>query len=155
MRPFLVGSKYCVSMLVKKQVNVGEETFDSFGLLVFVLASVVLCPSNPRLLSRYNAQKVWSCLSNAVCKISGKKSCKLHKSLLLPACLLVSSKQFKKQVNPLYCHQIIIVKISFHSFTGTVGDKTHYKGPYDCLKSIYRTQGIKGWYKGLVPMAWR
>ena len=40
-------------------------------------------------------------------------------------------------------------------FSGHASDKTHYKGPYDCLKSIYRQQGIRGWYKGLVPMAWR
>ena len=38
---------------------------------------------------------------------------------------------------------------------GHASDKTHYKGPFDCLKSIYRQQGIRGWYKGLVPMAWR
>eukprot|EP00093_Oithona_nana_P014145 14145.XXX_304979_300326_1 [CDS] Oithona nana genome sequencing. len=48
-----------------------------------------------------------------------------------------------------------VAKIKLQTQTGTAGDRTHYKGPYDCLKSIYRTQGIKGWYKGLVPMAWR
>ena len=30
-----------------------------------------------------------------------------------------------------------------------------YSGPYDVLRSIYRERGIVGWYKGLVPMAWR
>ena len=30
-----------------------------------------------------------------------------------------------------------------------------YNGPYDVLRSIYRERGIVGWYKGLVPMAWR
>jgi len=48
-----------------------------------------------------------------------------------------------------------VAKIKLQTQTGAAGDLTHYKGPYDCLKSIYRTQGIKGWYKGLVPMAWR
>ena len=38
---------------------------------------------------------------------------------------------------------------------GHASDKTNYRGPYDCLKSIYKQHGIRGWYKGLVPMAWR
>lgn len=48
-----------------------------------------------------------------------------------------------------------VAKIKLQTQTGHASDKTHYRGPYDCLKSIYRTQGIRGWYKGLVPMAWR
>jgi len=48
-----------------------------------------------------------------------------------------------------------VAKIKLQTQTGHASDKTHYKGPYDCLKSIYRQQGIRGWYKGLVPMAWR
>lgn len=30
-----------------------------------------------------------------------------------------------------------------------------FKGPIDCLMTMYKTQGIRGWYKGLVPMFWR
>jgi len=48
-----------------------------------------------------------------------------------------------------------VVKIKLQTQTGLASDKTHYKGPYDCLKSIYNQQGVRGWYKGLVPMAWR
>ena len=29
------------------------------------------------------------------------------------------------------------------------------KGPYEVLKSLYHDHGIRSWYKGLVPMAWR
>ena len=30
-----------------------------------------------------------------------------------------------------------------------------FKGPIDCLMTMYKTHGIKAWYKGLVPMFWR
>ena len=50
---------------------------------------------------------------------------------------------------------VVIQNFILFFSTGHASDKTHYKGPYDCLKSIYRQHGIRGWYKGLVPMAWR
>jgi len=48
-----------------------------------------------------------------------------------------------------------VAKIKLQTQTGHASDKTNYRGPYDCLKSIYKQHGIRGWYKGLVPMAWR
>ncbi|XP_057369282.1 mitochondrial basic amino acids transporter-like [Daphnia carinata] len=30
-----------------------------------------------------------------------------------------------------------------------------FKGPIDCLMTMYKTHGIRAWYKGLVPMFWR
>lgn len=30
-----------------------------------------------------------------------------------------------------------------------------YRGPIDCLIALYKVQGIRGWYKGLVAMFWR
>ena len=38
---------------------------------------------------------------------------------------------------------------------GTSAVVPRYSGPYDVLRSIYKERGIVGWYKGLVPMAWR
>lgn len=35
------------------------------------------------------------------------------------------------------------------------GSVALYAGPYQVLRSIYRDRGIVGWYKGIVPMAWR
>ena len=46
-----------------------------------------------------------------------------------------------------------LAKIKLQTQTGH--EKTHFRGPFCVLKSIYQTRGITGWYKGLVPMAWR
>ena len=46
-----------------------------------------------------------------------------------------------------------LVKIKLQTQT----DDRHlrFKGPYDVLRQIYRTQGVRGWYQGLGIMAWR
>ncbi len=46
-----------------------------------------------------------------------------------------------------------VVKIKLQ--TQTDERRARFHGPYDVLKQIYRQQGIRGWYQGLVVMAWR
>jgi len=60
------------------------------------------------------------------------------------------------------CHHPIHSGAGNNSVTSTnrpinagVGSHKHFKGPIDCLIALYKTQGLRGPYKGLTTMFYR
>ena len=60
------------------------------------------------------------------------------------------------------CHHLIHlgarnnnVTSTNHPINASVGSHKHFKGPIDCLIVLYKTQGIRGPYKGLSAMFYR